>query len=261
MRPRNIWSSWDCIVKELKNARRVAVFTDFDGTLTRIRRKPRDARLPVAARKALRTLREKGALCGIVSGRSLRDIRTRAGVAGIWYVGSHGASFRAPDNHELHLVNHKQRRLMRQAKTFLHRALRRVKGVRLEEKSGVVAIHYRGAGASARQSARQALDQLVQRVPGLQSMHGKKVWEVLPRGRMDKAAAIEHILRRQGRSRWREQFCVVYLGDDVTDESVFKRFRGVTVAVGERSGTAACYFVRTPGEARKFLVRLAELLP
>lgn len=261
MRPRSLWSSWNSVAKQLRAARRVAVFTDFDGTLTRIRRWPEDAVLSPRVRKTLKMLQKKAVLCGIVSGRSLPDLRSHAGVAGIWYVGSHGASFRAPDNREFHLMNLKQRRVMQRARRFLEGALRGVQAVWLEEKSGALAIHYRGAGPKARQRARAAYDEVLRRVPGLESMRGKQIWELLPRGRMDKAAAIELLLKKQGGPAWRKDFCIVYLGDDLTDESVFKHLQGISVAVGKRSRTAARYFVETPGDVRKFLLRLGRVLP
>ncbi len=92
-------------------------------------------------------------------------------------------------------------------------------------------------------------------------MRGKQIWELLPRGRMDKAAAIELILKKQGGPAWRKNFCIVYLGDDLTDESVFKRLRGISVVVGRRSGTAARYFVETPGDVRRFLLQVGRVLP
>jgi trehalose-phosphatase len=261
MRPRNLWRSWSDILLELKKARRIAVFSDFDGTLAPIRQRPRNVVLPAAARRAFRELRGKGVVCGILTGRSLRDVRSRARVEGIWYVGSHGASFLSPDNHESHRVNLRQRRRLRRAKMLLQRALRGIKGVWLEEKSGSIAVHYRGANPEATRKARRALDVALRNVPGLQCIAGKKVWEVLPPAAMNKGTALEHILKKEGGPSWRAQFRIVYLGDDVTDESIFRQVRGITVVVGKRPGTAARYFVRTPGEARKFLLRLAEAAP
>lgn len=183
----------------------------------------------MTARTAFRKLRGKDVVCGILTGRSLGDVRSRARIAGIWYVGSHGASFLSPDNHESHLLNLRQRRLLQRAKKLLGCALRSVKGVWLEEKSGSMAIHYRGANPEATRKARRALGVVLRSVPGLQCMAGKKVWEVLPPAAMNKAAALEYILKKEGGPTWRAKFRIVYLGDDVTDESVFRSVRGITV--------------------------------
>jgi glycosyltransferase involved in cell wall biosynthesis len=118
---------------------------------------------------------------------------------------------------------------LQRAKKLLGCALRSVKGVWLEEKSGSMAIHYRGANPEATRKARRALGVVLRSVPGLQCMAGKKVWEVLPPAAMNKAAALEYILKKEGGPTWRAKFRIVYLGDDVTDESVFRSVRGITV--------------------------------
>ena len=86
-------------------------------------------------------------------------------------------------------------------------------------------------------------------------LHGKRVWEFLPAGRgraVNKWTGIELILRRCGFSR-RDHAAVVYLGDDATDEHVFRNLRGITVAVGKRKRTAARYYLRSTAEVRRFL--------
>jgi trehalose-phosphatase len=71
---------------------------------------------------------------------------------------------------------------------------------------------------------------------------------------VDKAAAIRFILNQR-----RTKPAVIFLGDDVTDESVFRRVRGVTVLVGKRRPTAARYWLRSPEEVREFLERCLAL--
>jgi len=51
----------------------------------------------------------------------------------------------------------------------------------------------------------------------------------------------------------------IYLGDDVSDEQVFKRWTGASVAVGQRRRTAARYFVKSPPEVAECLERLDDL--
>ena len=96
---------------------------------------------------------------------------------------------------------------------------------------------------------------------GLRILSGKKVWEFVPgpgHKVADKWAAIQLILRQKG-VRASDHACVAYLGDDATDEQVFERLRGITVAVGKRRRTAARYYLQSPAEVREFLERWKEL--
>src|SRR5207247_6126184 len=68
---------------------RLAVFLDYDGTLTPIVSHPEDAWLPESMRQTLRSLAARVPVA-ILSGRDLDDVRGRVLVDGIVYAGSHG---------------------------------------------------------------------------------------------------------------------------------------------------------------------------
>src|SRR5215510_16384450 len=68
---------------------RLAVFLDYDGTLTPIVSHPEDAWLPESMRETLRSLAGRLPVA-ILSGRDLDDVRGRVLVDGIVYAGSHG---------------------------------------------------------------------------------------------------------------------------------------------------------------------------
>src|SRR5881397_1483078 len=68
---------------------RLAVFLDYDGTLTPIVSYPQDAWLADSMRETLREL-AGCAPVAILSGRDLDDVRGRVHIDGIVYAGSHG---------------------------------------------------------------------------------------------------------------------------------------------------------------------------
>src|SRR6267142_5502760 len=68
---------------------RLAVFLDYDGTLTPIVSHPEDAWLPDSMRQTLQSLAARVPVA-ILSGRDLDDVRGRVLVDGIVYAGSHG---------------------------------------------------------------------------------------------------------------------------------------------------------------------------
>ena len=147
---------------------------------------------------------------------------------------------------------------MQRARRRLSRCLRGMAGIVVEPKGATVAIHYRGASRADAERTRAALTRCRAGLPGLHLMAGKKVWELLPEREVDKWAAIRYILRRERRRRPSAGGTVVYLGDDTTDERVFRKMHGISVAVGKRHKTAARFFLRSPAEVRQFLKVVSE---
>ena len=80
--------------------RRLAVFLDYDGTLTPIVPRPEDA---VLAPEVRETVAKLARLCtvAIISGRDLADVRKLVGVDGIVYAGSHGFDIAGPEGPSL----------------------------------------------------------------------------------------------------------------------------------------------------------------
>src|SRR3954470_7999777 len=69
--------------------KRLAVFLDYDGTLTPIVSQPEDAWLTDSMRETLRSLAARVPVA-ILTGRDLDDVRGLVLVDGIVYAGSHG---------------------------------------------------------------------------------------------------------------------------------------------------------------------------
>jgi trehalose-phosphatase len=258
--PRHLLAAEDSLRRAVARARRLAFFTDFDGTLVRLRRRPEAVRLPESVRRRLAALTQRGALVGIVSGRSLGDLRARVGLRGVWYVGAHGFFLLSPSNRSLPLLNRSEKRQIARALGWLERKLANVDGIRLEAKEATVAVHYRSARRSSADTARALVLELLRREPGLRTMPGKKVWEILPRRKVTKWTAVRSILKREGWNRPERSGLAFYVGDDVTDEDVFRQLEGVNVAVGKRRRTAARYYLRSPAEVRQFLEKLTTWL-
>lgn len=261
--PEHLLSVWEKVRRRIRRASGLALFTDFDGTLTPIVASPGEAQLPKQVRESLAAVAKKGVLVAVVSGRSLAELRRQVGLRGIWYVGAHGYSMAAPGRRPRLWVSRAQRAEMSRIRRLLSDRLRGAAGIRLEAKDASVAVHYRQAARRERERAAAAVREILEGAPHLRLLPGKKVWEVLPDSRADKSSAIEFILRRQGERSRRLWF---YLGDDVTDERVFarmkgKRTTGLSVAVGKRRRTGARFFLRSPAEVGRFLQKFLEAIP
>ncbi|MGH9804990.1 MAG: trehalose-phosphatase [Candidatus Acidiferrales bacterium] len=258
--PKHLFAAQDSLRRAVRRARRVMLLTDFDGTLAPLRRRPGQVRLSRSNRRLLGTLARRGVTVAIVSGRPLRDLRARVGLRGVWYVGVHGFFLQIPSNRSLSLLNRRERRRIAQARRRLKSKLAKLKGIRVEAKQATVAVHFRGAPRASAARAGRALAELLQRERNLRLLSGKKVWEIFPRRNVSKWTAVQFILEREGWNRAGGGGLAFYLGDDVTDEDVFRHLNGVTVAVGKRRGTAARYYLRSPAEAHQFLEMLKSWL-
>lgn len=73
------------------------LLTDYDGTLTPLVADPEEAWLPREVRDDLRLLARSPWVClGILSGRSLSDLRARVGIREAIYAGCHGLELEGP---------------------------------------------------------------------------------------------------------------------------------------------------------------------
>jgi trehalose-phosphatase len=252
-RPRPLFSDWPRLARRLRAARSRVLLTDFDGTLARIRRRPGDVRLSKAMGRLLVGIRDEGSVVGVVSGRGLEDLISLAGLSGIWYAGSHGYRLSDPRGRMISFATPAQRRRIQRAINWLRPRLARIPGIRLEVKHTSVAVHYRTASSMAARRAEEVVGRLLARDPVLHLLSGKKVWELLPGDVIDKGTAVHRLLDEIHAPG--DRF-VAYLGDDTTDESVFRKLPdGVTIVVGRRSHTAAHYYLRSMAEVREFLRR------
>jgi trehalose-phosphatase len=214
--------------------------------------------MPPLLRHLLRRLAEGRVKIGIISGRALEDVQKKVGVKGIWYSGSHGYSIRGPRGQTLCLVAPETKLQMKAVWRLLNRRLRSAPGLKIEPKDGTVAVHYRLATRTERAWAYKALCNVLSTRKHLRLMQGKKVWEVLPEGEVDKWKAIQVILDCE--DFYSRKDLLIYLGDDVTDEVVFRKMCGVSVVVGNDRRTAAAFFLDSHLEVAEFLRRIGVIV-
>jgi trehalose-phosphatase len=249
------------IEKKLKHP--MALFLDFDGTLVPIARSPDLAVLDPDGRNLIRGLARRVPLV-IVSGRSLRDVRSRVGVRGVSYVGNHGLEILGPGIRRRMKGAAEWIRALRGLAAKLHRDLDGIPGIIVEEKRLTLSVHYRLAGREGRRRALRLFSKRIKAHRGaarVRVSHGKAVWEVRPPLDWNKGTAVQWILGRPGfRGRW-----PLYIGDDRTDQDALRAIRrtGIGVAVGGPAERGAAHFLmENPRAVRKFLgwlsVRLAR---
>ena len=243
-----------------KQDRGLLLLLDYDGTLVEIALRPE---LATPSPELLELLANLAARPGwavvVVSGRPLKDLLALLPIPGLNYLGSHGGEGLIqgqPWTLQGLAANPEE---LGKLKRLVTESLKGLSGWWLEDKPLGFALHYRQASALEEAGLMAALEPCLAQVArqgNYQILLGKKVVEILP-VMVNKGAAIQAISASPGFSN----YFPLYLGDDDTDESVFKVLadRGLTIKVGRAdSRTAAAYSLARPADVREFLARLAH---
>jgi trehalose 6-phosphate phosphatase len=236
---------------------RLAVFLDYDGTLTPIVSHPEGAWLSESMRQTLRSLAGRVPVA-ILSGRDLDDVRGRVLVDGIVYAGSHGFDIAGAGGLRREL-GAAYLHVLDAAEMELREALDEISGAQLERKHFSVAAHYRNVNEDDAFRVDIAVDAVAARHRELRRIDGKKVYELLPDIDWNKGKAVLWLLETLNLER--ENVLPIYIGDDNTDEDAFRAIerRGVAILVSEQSQpTAARYSLKNPAEVECFLRAVTE---
>jgi trehalose 6-phosphate phosphatase len=232
-----------------------AILLDIDGTLLDLMPTPRQVWVPPGLANTLDRLltRTSGALA-LVSGRSLNDIDLIFAPAQFPAVGGHGAEMRLMAAGEAAVIHAPP--MDKELKRRLAAIARLSPGILLEDKGYSLALHYRLA-PHAERAIYEAVSLIRADLPDapIEVLPGKCVFEIKHAG-FTKASGVRELMTREPFKGRRPLF----IGDDVTDESVFAimpEFDGLSFSVGRRAKGVAGHF-DAPVDVREFLARLLD---
>jgi trehalose-phosphatase len=253
----NALAYWQQIETALSNARECFLFLDYDGTLAPIVSNPEEA-VPAPGIKDIlvKLSGMDGIEIAVISGRSLADVRSRLGLDLI-YAGNHGLEI---EGHGIRFIEATAVRVAGEIERICDSLAPRIvsiPGASIERKGLTATVHYRQVPAGNEADLVAAVLQAAQPYSGnVEVRPGRKVLEFLPRVQWGKGKAARMIMETVATT---SRVLPVCLGDDVTDEDLFREFQdGITVRVGEQGRTAAKYFVRDVSEAGELLNRIAR---
>jgi trehalose 6-phosphate phosphatase len=231
-----------------------AVLLDIDGTLLDLMPTPREVWVPPGLAKTLRRLHERtGGALAMVSGRSLNDIDLIFAPDQFPAVGGHGAEMRIRGTDDAVSAAPS---MDKELKLRLAAIARLSPGILLEDKGYSLALHYRLA-PHAEKAIYAAVSLIRADLPNapIEVLPGKCVCEIKHAG-SNKASGVRELMKHEP-FKGRRPF---FIGDDVTDESVFAIMPdvgGLAFSVGRRAKGVAGHF-DAPSDVREFLAHLLD---
>lgn len=238
------------VISDLKAAAQADVLllaTDFDGTVAPFMDDPSAVRpLPGAVEALAEAAALPGTTAALVSGRDLRTLASLSGAPeSVQLIGSHGAESTNTGLAGTGTLTPQHREKLDQLAEVLTELQQRHPEARIERKAAAVVWHTRGMEPA--QSARAMADaaEAASQRCGIEPMLGKNVVECAVLD-ASKGRALRALADTLGAD------AVVYLGDDVTDETVFTEFAGTPGALMIKVGpgqTAATIRLVGPEDA------------
>lgn len=234
------------MIEELAATQRLLVASDFDGTLAEIVEDP-DLATPLARSKAaLEALAElEGTTVAVISGRRRADLVERFDHPSFILIGEHGADHgdgTGPESSAL-----------AEARQLVDAVAHATPGARAEHKDRSVGFHYRLVPDP--DAVVEDLRRRASIIDGLRLVEGKRILE-LTDSSVDKGFALLELKRELSADR------VLFMGDDVTDETAFAALGpgdlGVHVGLGP---SLANVTVPDPSTLADLLETLVALRP
>ncbi|XP_061357785.1 probable trehalose-phosphate phosphatase F [Gastrolobium bilobum] len=272
--------SFGKIIDRAKN-KKIAMFLDYDGTLSPIVDDPDCAFMSEAMRATVKSVASYFPTA-IISGRCRDKVFDLVKLTELYYAGSHGMDIigpfcQSPSNNYPNCTNSTDPKgkgitLFQPAREFLpmidevFRTLveitKDIKGAKIENHKFCVSVHYRNVEENNWTTIGQRVHDILKNYPRLRSTHGRKVLEVRPVIDWNKGKAVEFLLESLGLNDW-DDVLPIYIGDDKTDEDAFKVLRessrgcGILVSSVKKESNAF-YSLRDPTEVMQFLQLLVN---
>jgi trehalose-phosphatase len=239
---------------------RVLLMFDYDGTLSPTVDEPCLATVPTHTQQALGQLATMPACrLGIISGRSLDDLRKRIGIPGLFLAGSGGVEMEidgcSSSSVDVEAARLKIDRLWEAINPFVTTR----NGVSLERKPLGLTIHHRNAARPDVAAVRDLAARLQREWnDGLRIVTCELGVEIQPFRCGDKGGAVRTFYAASGARKG----CVLYAGNDANDTEAMEAvtlLRGITIGVGVAAPPADHVFT-DPDQLGMFLVALVRRL-
>lgn len=243
-------------ISEIKRTafhKNIFIFLDYDGTLTPIVGTPDKAVLSDDMRSLIIKLKDIIPVA-VISGRALKDIKSRVGIEDIIYAGNHGAEIWDGEKEIVSQGSVESRRLLEDILVRLKKETSHIKGVLIEDKGITASLHFRNVDVRQVGKVFEIFEKIAKEYEeDLRFIIGKKVFEIRPVNIWNKGDAVSWIIDNMGQGRF-----PIYIGDDTTDEDAYRvlKNRGLAISIGGSAN--ADYYIQNQEEVKDFLAMIYE---
>lgn len=249
------------VEKSIRSAKQIALMLDFDGTISAFAPTPQQARISAIAQHALKKMRGRFPII-VVSGRPLRDIRSKVGIRDLSYAGNHGAEWILGSVYGRAAISSRVLPAISRIRRSITTVLARYPGLLIEDKRLSIEFHFRRMRRSLiAKCKKEILSLTVELISSarLSVVDEGLSLEVSATDQWSKGDFSRHAMRVFKNISGAEPL-PIYIGDAKTDEAAFEALkRGITIKVGMCGKSAACYAFSKREQVDTFLSRLEYL--
>lgn len=243
-----------------KHSRHRYLFLDYDGVLAGFKSNPDDAKPTTKLKNVLKKLTaDPSNKLVIISGRSRENLADWLGdIDNLTLVAEHGAFVKKPSKTSWTKHTMTTSSWYDKALKIMENSARQTPGSHVEPKATALVWHYRDASAYYAQKSlvplKFKLSKIIAQHSNVHMQSGHKILEI-KQNDVDKGTSALGLLGKNN------DF-ILALGDDTTDEAMFKSLpsRSFSIKVGP-GRTAAHYRLKNVEEVHALLVKLSKIKP
>jgi len=259
---------FDSVLKYISSFERILLFSDFDGTLARIRKDPKSVKLSKKGQHILnKIIGNKKIIAGIVSGRKIVELEAFLGTqisGNINLFGCHGSEIKFKGS-DIFVAEEAQKakKSFEPIMNFIINKYDKIRGLVFEKKENSFAVNYRNIKYSDKDKItviKNDFNEITDRYP-VRLLDLKKVLEIVPLD-VDKSLAIKATMVKYGKILKPYTQLKICIGDDITDENLFlKNNDGINVKISpvNNQDTHARFFLKNLSENYIFLNKISEI--
>lgn len=220
---------------------------DFDGTLAEIIDNPSQVFLKPKTRELLKKLQTKKPIA-VISGRSVADLKGRLGFEPNFLIGNHGIEGLFTEKNFLEECKKTTKKWLQKISELSKISMNKF-NYDIEDKDFSICIHYKNKHHISPEEIANTTNLISMLDPIPKIIHGKSVLNILPNFNINKGTSLLEIMKKSQFSH------AVYIGDDITDEDVFKLNMNniLTIRIGKKTESNAKYFIQEQTKIDKFI--------